>query len=442
VPYLTPDSIPEDDDCRPLSIPADSVWLALFGGALTELTKPYNWQQFGALTVEQTVAKMEEIINNWYSVPCAACTTPGGYRVIRINNSGRLEQLNESGEWEPATDEYYIPPPEPREGGTTNDKKCLAAANAVNVLEQLYESLSDSFNNELDEAEAMTAFILALIALVGFEFAPISWAIVAFFTAVFGALYSALEFIGADLWDEDVSTQIRCFLVDCANNDGGVITFDWDCFNGKLESLTNDFSLTESQLRLYLQIGFMLYFIGGADGLNLAGRTTAITEADCEDCGLEHCLIVDLTLTDGSEYGIYLSPGGGSWSSGEGYVGAPFDAGWDVTVIWEFPETLNVTAAEYIFTKEGGSGSFDVNNLRTLYPLTNYATTQTHIESANPYGIHEGKALIFPTGELMDGFSGDVNSGSTGSSFQVYIEAMIVRYKGDIPEGWIDNCPD
>lgn len=298
MPYLTPNGIPEDDDCRPLSIPASSEWLALFGGALTELTKSYNWQQFGALTVEETVAKMQSIIDNWYTVPCAACTTPGGYRVLRINNSGQLEQLDESGNWQPATDEYQIPLPAAREGGSSSDQICLAASNAVNVLEQLYENLSDSLNGELDEAEAISAFILALIALVGFEFAPITWAIAAFMTVVFSVLYSALEYIIADLWDESVSDQIICFLVQCASNESGVVTFDWTCFNQKLESLANGFSLTAEQLRLYVQIGYMLYFIGGVDGLNLAGGTTEITSADCDNCG-GWCYIAYFTETDG-----------------------------------------------------------------------------------------------------------------------------------------------
>jgi len=72
MPWLTPDSIPEADDCRPLSIPADSAWLALVSGALTELTLPYNWEKFGTLTVAETVAKMQEIIDNYYNAACGA----------------------------------------------------------------------------------------------------------------------------------------------------------------------------------------------------------------------------------------------------------------------------------------------------------------------------------------------------------------------------------
>jgi len=287
MPWLTPDSIPEDDDCRPLSIPADSVWLALVSGALTELTQKYNWQKFGTLTVDETVAKMQEILDGYYTSPCNACTTPGGYRVIRISEHGELEQLNSSGEWEPTTDEYHIPPPEARTEGTEPDQNCLAAKNAVNVLQKLYENLTDSWNENLDAAEAATAFILGAIALVGFEFAPITWGIIAFLTPVFTALYSALEFLGSDLWDDNVTKQFECFLLDCVINTAGVVTFDWDCFNRHMNSLADDFGLSDDQLRLYLQVAFMLYFIGGADGLNLAGRTTEITDDVCDFCAPE-----------------------------------------------------------------------------------------------------------------------------------------------------------
>jgi len=288
MPYLTPQSLPEDDNCRPLSIPADSEWLALFGGALTELIKSYNWEYSGGLTVDETVEKMTEIINNWYSEPCGTCELPGGGSVIRIGSDGEIEELID-GEWSEPSGDYVIPDPEAREGGTEQDQICLAAKNATNVLEQLYENLSESWGSHLSEAEAATEFTLALIALVGFEFAPITAGVVAFFAAVFAVLYTALEYLGADLWDEAFTDQMVCFLVDCAENDAGVVTFDWECFTGKLNSLADSFGLTELQLRLYLQVSFILYFIGGVKGLNLAGATTEITNDDCSDCDNTWC---------------------------------------------------------------------------------------------------------------------------------------------------------
>jgi len=283
MPYLTPQEIPEGEDCRPLFIPANSEWLALFGGALTELTLNWNWEYSGGLTIDQTIAKMTEIIEAWYDGNCEFCETPDGYRVIRINEQGHVEQL-EGDAWVEPTGDYYIPPPAAREEPTEDERRCLAAANAVNVLKTLYESLSDSYNEDLDHNQAMLALIGVFVGAVGFAIAPISWGIYAFVAWIFSIMFALLEFVTADLWDEDVSNQIECFLYECSNDDAGVITFDYECFQAKLNELANGFGLSEAQIRLYLQITYLLNFIGGVDGLNLTGATTAIESADCSDC--------------------------------------------------------------------------------------------------------------------------------------------------------------
>jgi len=284
VPYLTPDELPEDGLCRPLFIPNSPEWLAIVSGALTELTFRWNWQQEGSVTVDQAVAAMVDLVDNYYSEACDNCELPEGGSVIRLTADGHIQVLSE-GVWvTPEDGDYFIPPPAAREEGTTSEQKCLAAANAVNVLETLYESLSDSWNASLDEAEALTAFIEAATLAVGFAFAPIAFGIAAFFLPIFFAMYALLEFVIADLWDEVVSEQIKCFLYECASNDAGVVTFDYECFLAKMRANINLFDLTEDQLRLYGQIAYLVNFIGGADGLNLAGGTTAITEATCDEC--------------------------------------------------------------------------------------------------------------------------------------------------------------
>jgi len=298
MPWLTPNEPPEETDCRRLLIPANSEWLALISGALTELTYAYNWQEFGDLTPAETVTKMREIIDGYYDEPCTTCTLPGGGKIIRIGAHGHIEELGDDSTWHDATGDYVIPPPDAREGGTEADQICLAAKNAVNVLQQLYETLSEAWASHLSEAEAGTEFIIAAGAIIGFEFAPITLAIVAFLEVVFAALYTALEYLGADLWDESFSHQLECFLIECASNDAGVVTFDWDCLMAKLNSLADDFLLSEVQLRLYLQVTYILYFIGGIDGLNLAARTTEITNDDCSFCG-DETHFFDFTVDDG-----------------------------------------------------------------------------------------------------------------------------------------------
>lgn len=61
MPFLTPD-IPPDDltVCRRIKLPAHTDWLALVNGALTVLTKEYNFQAFGTATIEETTQFFEQ----------------------------------------------------------------------------------------------------------------------------------------------------------------------------------------------------------------------------------------------------------------------------------------------------------------------------------------------------------------------------------------------
>jgi len=320
VPYLTPDSIPEETDCRSLLIPASTDWLAIVSGALTELTKTWNWQQFGSVTVDEAVDAMQAMIDQYYLGCSGGCELPEGGEIIRIGEDGRIEVLSD-GAWIAPTGDYLIPPPEAREGGTAGDQICLAATNAVNVLHELYDQLSDYFNDELSDAAALLGLAAFMTTATAFEFAPIVAGIAAFLLPIFAGVYSALSYLTADLWDENLDEQLICFLQECASNDGGVVTFDWDCFTGKLNSLTDEFGLSEVQLRFYLQISYLLLFIGGVDGLNLAGGTTEITEAECS-CTSLWCRISDWTTDeDGYSAGYpgFENPYTSVWVSGQGW---------------------------------------------------------------------------------------------------------------------------
>jgi len=338
MPFLTPQDIPETDDCRSLLIPASPEWLALFGGALTAFLYAYNWEQTTGISINDTISKMREIIDGFYEGCSGDCILPGGFPPIRINISGKVE-IFDGNDWVvPTEGDYYIPPPDAREGGTPDDQICLAAKNAVNVLHELYTNLSDSFGEALDEAAAGVLFVEAIAGLVGVVVASISAGILALGLFGFQLLYQALSYLTDDLWTEDFESQITCFLVDCATNTDGVVTFDWECFNDHLNSLADDFSLTELQIRLYLQIGFILQFIGGADGLNLAGATTEITDDDCEFCSDEWCLEWDEALFE-SEWTFDFSSHNTLW-----FIAAHIN----------FGGSVEVTGGCYDYTVTGG----------------------------------------------------------------------------------------
>lgn len=428
MPYLTPQELPETDICRSLSIPDNTEWLAFFGGVLTELTKTYNWEFSGGLTVAETVDKMQDIVDAYYASICEGCTLPGGGKIIRIGAHGHIEQLDDSGAWGDPTGDYVIPPPDARTGGTAADQNCLAAKNATNVLEQLYENLAESWDAHLSEAEAGTEFIGLVVGLVGFEFAPITFGVVAFFLALFGALYAALEYLGSDLWDAAFTNQMTCFLVDCASNDAGVVTFDWDCLMTRLNSLTDSFGLTELQIRLYLQVTFMLYFIGGIDGLNLAARTTDITNDDCSACDVEWCY--EFLFELGEQGWTAVSP---TTYSGTQYEGGFVDANsqdWAFIHI-EFAPT-NVTLVQMNFCKNFGAGAN--NGVGCSAYLSGVDVFDSY-----PGGHSDCPGVIDFAPELVtDQIYLNVNSGSAAGA-GVAIVRVAMRGTGDNPFGE-DNC--
>lgn len=66
MPYLTPDSAPDDYICRVLKIPRRADWLSLVGGALASLCFYSNWEQSGDQTPEETAAVFKQMLLEFY----------------------------------------------------------------------------------------------------------------------------------------------------------------------------------------------------------------------------------------------------------------------------------------------------------------------------------------------------------------------------------------
>jgi len=404
VPWLTPETLPDDRTCRPVLIPSTSDWLAIVSGALTELTKRYNWEKQGAVTVDEAVTAMQEMVATYYA-GCMQCEVPGGYLVTRINANGNVETLGTDGLWHEGSGDYAYPLPVAREGGTTQDQNCLAAANATNVLKLTYEELSDLWNSHVEEAEALTDLVLFIIGLLGSEFAPLTFAVVAFFAAVFHYLYDAIEFIGADSWDSTFDAAMQCMLYECASNDAGVVTFDWDCFTGKLNSPIDVFDLDVNQQRLKLQVLYILTVLGGVGALNTAGSTTAITEADCTSCA--GCTEFDFTIDE--QGWLLVEPT--TYSSGTGFVGEfnnSDSAGW-AYIHYDFEAALVATVSLTVCTVPG-SGD---NNVIAWYAYLSGELVGSG-SVANEGGCPSG--VPFTVGVTCDQLYLNVNTGTTESN--------------------------
>lgn len=320
--FITPPDIPEEVVCRTIKMPNSLLWLGIFNKALATTIQAWNWHQAKDthLTPDEAVAAAYAVLSDWLEASlndCEGCVQPGGEPFMRVNPDGSFSQLTED-EWLPPSGDYEVPPVPPREGGTDEDKRCLAAKNAANVLKLMYENITDSISGDLTIAEAIAALI---IFLAGILLAPLSLIIAAILQAaaiIFGVVYATAEFVTADYWFEEFNAKLVCALEECADVDGsGVVTFDFDCFNTRLANrvdLTTDYF----ELVLFGQIQSMLMFIG-SDGLNLAGATTAITDDECF-CGWTYRW--EFTDNDGGfVYDADQSPYNvGTWVDGQGWL--------------------------------------------------------------------------------------------------------------------------
>jgi hypothetical protein len=70
MPYLTPDSAPGTTICRTLVIPADTYWLAIVNGALSELCKKWNFEKYGELTPEETAEAFAVMFDDFLASEC------------------------------------------------------------------------------------------------------------------------------------------------------------------------------------------------------------------------------------------------------------------------------------------------------------------------------------------------------------------------------------
>jgi len=416
--YLTPPDIPEGLACRTLRMPDSLYWLGIFNNALLTTVDAWRWEQVNDtdLTIDEAVAKCQEIINQfWLTSECDVCLQPTGQPFIRIGVGGAVEQLGESG-WESPTGDYTVPEVPARSGGTSFDQRCLAAANATNTLKILYETISDAWNGGLTNAETLSELLLAIAAIIAAAVALWAAAIIALVIVVWDIIYDTLEYVLADLWTSDVDRALECILYNCSSNTAGVVTFDYDCVIAELAAQTDvTGSLTFDQLRLFGQLVYILQFIGG-DGLNLAGATTAITSANCDEC-TNWCY-------EWTSFGAWTAPGG-------------FAQGTQSAALYIAFASRTVTHIEYTYTWNlAGSGG---TSARGIWGAVNFGGTA--LDTDAPLPLTSPSTDVWDGGQGMTGVTVGANA-TAGQGGIITITHILIRGIGENPFG-ADNCdPD
>jgi len=152
-------------------------------------------------------------------------------------------------------------------------------------------------------------------------------------------VWGALSYLTVDLWDGNFTEAFICTLIDCATNTDGVVTFEWDCIEHALYAAAVSHGINETQLRLYAQINYIIWILGGIDALNTMAATTAITEADCTFCAESWCYEWD-TIAD------LLADG----------FGHPFDDPGSQVLVYEILGGLTITDARMDWSTSSGSG--------------------------------------------------------------------------------------
>lgn len=434
--FPTPDTADEVASYLLFFFP-DSTWAQYILGAVKALETGYNWYQSGELDVDEAAEALRLIVNaaprNKFPPPSA----PGGTKIIKITEDGTILEADENGDWVEPTGDYEIPAVPARSGGTPDELRCLAAANAANVLQQLYEQLSDDWNNGVSTAQAITNFIAAIAAIIAAPFGLIAEAVIAIAELVFQVLYETLQYIGADLWTSEFTDAIKCILYGCAANDSGVVTFSMTCVNQQLAANTDIFDLSASQLRLFGQLQFIFQFIG-ADGLNSAGATTAITSASCDVCA-QWCISVDLTDNDGGF--VPYGSGQGHWSSGTGWVADNINLGGvDRTLlqlVLDLGASTQLTEIGLLYDWMGGTQTPDI---QAKYLFTD--------NFAYPYGLDmvsddvTDQTMIWETVQTRSEVDVLLQCSHSAFGGSATAKSMTLRGIGDKPtlSGWVD-CP-
>jgi len=291
MPYVTPPETPEGLTCRALLIPDSPEWLAIFGGALTELFYGYNWEQITGISVDDAIAVANTVIAGFYEgCVSSGCQQPGGYALLRVGDDGHVQQLID-GEWVEPQGENAFPAVPARTEPTAEERRCLAAANAANVLQELYEQVSELAALNATAAEAILVIAAGLLTRF-FWIAPIINGVLLIAIGILELLLQGAKYITADVWDSTFDDLIRCILYDCSSDDGDVVTFDYDCL---MQALYDENILppwNELRVRLAGQLALLLPVVGGVDALNQMGAVDSVESADCDDCGGECGLLI------------------------------------------------------------------------------------------------------------------------------------------------------
>lgn len=347
VGYPTPSSIPVETAYRLARIPSDASWLAVFMGMLEVGLSEENWQQFeGGITREAAVEVWMQIIADMYAFaenptmlmdvrqnpasPCILEKTFDGEtweQFADLQKCGPVIRMTAAGQIQPGrklddgTFDYYTiddgPPalnlwdgytPTVAMQNNTNDQ-CTAAANAANVIQQLYYAVGQ--NLVANTVQAATAWIEAGASFLSIVFGAVIGP--EFLATVTPALYAIqAAYAWSSMSDADFH-DLACIFYQNMSGTAG----NWTINSAGLTAAIN--AKAAASPVPWLLIRELLVFID-ATGVNLAFKTNQISSYDCS-AGTSVWL--DQTLKSGASVGNNTN-----WQQ---YGSKPIAAQWGLT---------------------------------------------------------------------------------------------------------------
>jgi len=276
MPYLTPDTPPDETVCFTLQVPNDVTWIGIVKGAISELIKSYNFEEFGTFSPSDTALRFLQMYEEFVFSECdmSGCcydlvehrTTSDGAMQIRVNGGDWIPDPND-----PRKTAVALPPPAFDETHT----KCDAATNGKQHIMDYIGQVSSELGG-LGAVLELTFAIAALIVALMFgqlEAIPLIAPLII-------ALIPSLVFLGQAAWDaywdstaEDV---ILCALYCTIGDDG---TFNDAQFVEFLARLAGDLVPGVAADNLVTQLR-----AAGVVALNNMCAYGESADADCSAC--------------------------------------------------------------------------------------------------------------------------------------------------------------
>lgn len=307
VGFPTPADIPIECGYRLAKLPSSAAWLGVFMGMLEAGLSEENWQQFeGGITQEQAAAVWADIISWMYDNAEEPILLDVRQNTI---NPCILEKTFDNVTWTPFANLQYCPPIIRRTAAgiiqpgqlnpdtsftyfdvddgpaatdlfdgyqptvamaTNTNNRCVAAANAANLIRQLHYQVGQNLVS--NTTQAATAFIeggAAVLAIVfGAEIGP------AFLATVVPALYAIQAIYNFVPFGESLYHDLTCDIYTYISGSAGNWTINWAGFSAAISALATAFPIP------WLLIRELILFIG-EDGINLALKTNQVGNYNC-----------------------------------------------------------------------------------------------------------------------------------------------------------------